>query len=57
MDVKSYDLSIENRDQTDDKGEPELVASCLFIYLFIYLFKFCIPLSDLIKLKMTCLQS
>ena len=55
--MKSYDLSIENRDQTDDKGEPELVASCLFIYLFIYLFKFCIPLSDLIKLKMTCLQS
>ena len=26
MDVKSYDLSIEYRDQTDDKGELEMPA-------------------------------
>ena len=35
MDVKSYDLSIENRDQTDDKGQQEFIAPCLFIYLFV----------------------
>ena len=40
MDVKSYDLSIENRDQTDDKGEQEFihVAPCLFVYLCILIF-------------------
>lgn len=38
MDVKSYDLSIENRDETDDKGEQEFIAPCLFVYLFMYLF-------------------
>ena len=25
MDIKSYDLSIQNRDQTDDKGEIAVV--------------------------------
>ena len=40
MDVKSYDLSIENRDQTDDKGEQGFdyyIALSSFIYLYIYL--------------------
>jgi len=44
MDVKSYDLSIENRDQTDDKGVQGFhyyIALCSFIYD-----KCCIPLSS-----------
>ena len=28
MDIKSYDLSIQNRDQTDDKGEIAVVLYC-----------------------------
>lgn len=42
MDVKSYDLSIENRDQTDDKGKQEF-DYYIALYSSIY-YKFCIPI-------------
>lgn len=54
MDVKSYDLSIENRDKTDDKGEQEF-DYCIALCSFILALHTCVMFIN--KLKTTCLQN
>ena len=41
LDVKSYDLGMENRDETDDKGQRKCVYTCIHVqYICIYMYMY-----------------